>query len=142
MPRNVWKPKLTWAHLRRLKLLLTRSLDLYTIRSTSGKSPTGKDFNGDLSLSTVYPKPGYQNAPKFCENTDKAMGTYAFNVPKRLTPGKYTFLWLWAFNSDKNLYSSCFEVEVVRNKAARDRMLKVCSFFLSRNLSLPLLHTF
>lgn len=89
-----------------------------------GKSPTGKDFNGDRSLSSVYPKPGYQNAPKFCDNTDKAMGTYAFNVPKNLSPGKYTFIWLWAFNSARNLYSSCFEVEVVRNKASRDSVLK------------------
>ena len=35
-----------------------------------------------------YPKPGYQNAPAFCENTDKSMGTYSFEVPKdKLKPG-------------------------------------------------------
>ena len=34
-----------------------------------------------------YPKPGYQNAPNFCKNMDKAMGTYSFNVPKNIAPG-------------------------------------------------------
>ena len=35
-----------------------------------------------------YPKPGYQNAPKFCEDTDKSLGTYSFNVPKNLEEGE------------------------------------------------------
>ena len=35
-----------------------------------------------------YPKPGFQNAPKFCENTERALGTYSFNVPKDLEAGK------------------------------------------------------
>ena len=36
---------------------------------------------------TTYPKPGYQNAPKFCENMDKALATNAFYIPN-LEPGK------------------------------------------------------
>ena len=36
----------------------------------------------------MYPKSGFQNAPNFCQGTDKAMATYSFNVPKNLRPGK------------------------------------------------------
>ena len=36
---------------------------------------------------TTYPKPGYQNAPKFCENMDKALATNAFYIPN-VAPGK------------------------------------------------------
>lgn len=50
-----------------------------------GTSPTGYAAS---SVYTKYPKPGYQNAPNFCENTDKSMGTYAFNVPEDLDAGK------------------------------------------------------
>lgn len=39
-----------------------------------------------LPLGT-YPRPGYQNAPKFCANTDRALGTYSFNVPGDLEAG-------------------------------------------------------
>lgn len=39
---------------------------------------------------TTYPKPGYQNAPKFCENMDKALATNAFYVPN-LQPGNPMF---------------------------------------------------
>jgi len=37
---------------------------------------------------TTYPKPGYQNAPKFCENMDKALATAAFYLPADLAEGK------------------------------------------------------
>nr|XP_004225509.2 uncharacterized protein LOC101242977 [Ciona intestinalis] len=89
-----------------------------------GRSPSGLDFGGDASLSSVYPKPGYGNAPRFCDNTDKAMATYSFNVPRNLRPGVYTFLWIWAFNGMGNIYSSCFEVNVARNKAHRNSLLR------------------
>lgn len=36
---------------------------------------------------TTYPKTGYQNAPKFCENTDKALATAAFYIPANLQSG-------------------------------------------------------
>ena len=51
-----------------------------------GISPTG--YQAAETYKT-YPKPGYQNAPKFCEDTDKSMGTYSFNVPTNLAAGKY-----------------------------------------------------
>ena len=34
-----------------------------------------------------FPRPGYQNAPAFCENTDKSMGTYSFNIPDDFEQG-------------------------------------------------------
>jgi len=54
----------------------------------TGRSPSGEDFGGNHLLSSVYPKSGYGNAPKFCENTDKAVATYSFNVPRNLSPGQ------------------------------------------------------
>ena len=53
-----------------------------------GISPVGAaNINPD-----IYPKPGYQNAPKFCENTDKAMGSYSFNIPEKFPAGRlYNF---------------------------------------------------
>ncbi|XP_039250782.2 uncharacterized protein LOC120328380 [Styela clava] len=71
----------------------------------------------------VYPKPGYQNAPAFCENMRKSLGTYSFNVPKNLEPGQYTFMWLWAFNSFKEIYSTCFEVKIVKTLKQRNVQL-------------------
>ena len=53
-----------------------------------GISPFGSDAATD-----VYPKPGYQNAPKFCENMDKALATNVFEVPT-LTPGKSKYVCL------------------------------------------------
>ena len=50
-----------------------------------GVSPFG--HMKSQSEITTYPKPGYQNAPKFCENMDKALATNAFYIPN-LEPGK------------------------------------------------------
>merc|ERR1712183_262092 len=72
----------------------------------------------------VYPKPGYQNAPKFCENTDKAMATYWLNIPETLASGEYTFVWTWSFNSLEDLYSGCLDVIVAPTKQERDEKLK------------------
>merc|ERR1711953_1357377 len=66
-----------------------------------------------------FPKVGFQNAPAFCEDTDKALSTYSFNVPQDLEAGEYTFVWLWAFNSPQDYYSTCFDVEIVEDAAAR-----------------------
>jgi len=55
-----------------------------------GTSPTG----AANSQSSTYPKPGYQNAPHFCQNTDKSLGTYSFNVPVDLAPGATLNEWL------------------------------------------------
>lgn len=37
---------------------------------------------------TTYPKPGFQNAPKFCENPDKALATNYFEIPADLPVGE------------------------------------------------------
>ena len=37
--------------------------------------------------------------------------------------GRYTFVWLWAFNSPQDYYSTCFEVFVAENAADRQETL-------------------
>jgi len=49
-----------------------------------GVSPVGQENTNPSS----YPKPGFQNAPLFCRDTDKSLGTYSFNVPQNLQPGE------------------------------------------------------
>merc|ERR1719285_955256 len=56
---------------------------------------------------------GFQNCPLFCENPDKALCTGTFTVPNNLAPGMYTFQWHWAFNSATDIYSTCWEANVV-----------------------------
>lgn len=56
---------------------------------------------------------GFQNCPLFCENPDKALCTGTFTVPDNLAPGMYTFQWHWAFNSATDIYSTCWEANVV-----------------------------
>lgn len=58
---------------------------------------------------------GFQNCPEFCSNRDKALCTNCFTIPSNLQNGKYTFMWLWAFNGPADLYSTCFDVEIVQN---------------------------
>ena len=50
-----------------------------------GVAPVGYQIPDQTT--TKYPKPGFQNAPKFCENTDKALATNHFNIPN-LQPGR------------------------------------------------------
>ena len=45
-------------------------------------------FGNSLKNPDGYPKPGYQNAPNFCRDTDKSMGSYSFNIPRKLSPGE------------------------------------------------------
>ena len=40
-----------------------------------------------------FPRPGYQNAPAFCENNDKSMGTYSFNIPDDFEQG-FSFIYI------------------------------------------------
>jgi len=87
-----------------------------------GKSPFGSDASDEVVNS--YPKPGYQNAPNFCDDTDKALATYSFNVPSDMNSGEYTFVWLWAFNGPTDYYSTCFEVEIVETPAERKKIFK------------------
>ena len=50
-----------------------------------GVAPTGHAIPDEVT--PTYPKPGFQNAPKFCEDTDKALATNTFTVPDKLQPG-------------------------------------------------------
>ncbi|CAH1782946.1 unnamed protein product [Owenia fusiformis] len=87
-----------------------------------GVSPFGHHISNQMTMT--YPKPGFQNAPKFCENPDKALGTYAFNLPSDFQPGRYTFLWAWYFNGKNDLYTGCWEADVVASRADRDHILR------------------
>merc|ERR1712152_51049 len=54
---------------------------------------------------------GFQNCPKFCDNTDKATCFGDFVVPDVDTAGYYTFVWYWIFNPGAP-YISCYEAYV------------------------------
>lgn len=86
-----------------------------------GLSPVGKNnVNPDS-----YPKPGFQNAPNFCGSTgtDKAFGSYSFNVPSDLPTGYYTFVWRWSFNGPTDIYTTCFDVQIVPTIQDRNGIL-------------------
>lgn len=55
---------------------------------------------------------GFQRAPKFCENTDRAMGTGCFKIPNDMATGHYVFQWYWEFNAGSP-YTNCFDAQVV-----------------------------
>lgn len=69
------------------------------------------DYDG-IHVTPSYDYKGFQNSPAFCENPDKALGTACFQVPASAVPGRYTFLWYWAFNSDLDIYTSCWEADI------------------------------
>ena len=48
-------------------------------------SDLGRSVN--IGDHNKYPKPGYMNGPAFCENRDKSMGTYSFNIPDDFVQG-------------------------------------------------------
>merc|ERR1712217_921454 len=54
---------------------------------------------------------GFQNCPKFCENTDKATCFGDFVVPTVDTSGYYTFVWYWIFNPGSP-YITCWEAYI------------------------------
>ncbi|XP_078573463.1 uncharacterized protein LOC144860195 [Branchiostoma floridae x Branchiostoma japonicum] len=83
-----------------------------------GVSPYGDDVSEEV-LRT-YPKVGFQNAPKFCEDPEDAMGTYNFTIPMDLTPGRHTFVWKWIRIPSVNPFTTCWEADVFRTKAERD----------------------
>merc|ERR1719333_1881284 len=55
---------------------------------------------------------GFQNCPRFCDNTDKALCTGTFKVPDDLADGHYTFQWRWVFNQGTAPYVTCFDAEI------------------------------
>lgn len=70
-------------------------------------------FSDDPHVNGVIDFKGFQNCPRFCENTDKALCTGTFTIPEGTTEGTYTFQWYWGFNSEADLYSTCYEANVV-----------------------------
>merc|ERR1719249_242152 len=55
---------------------------------------------------------GFQNCPKFCDNTDRATCFGDFVVPDVDASGWYTFVWYWIFNGGTAPYISCFEAYI------------------------------
>jgi len=53
---------------------------------------------------------GFQRSPRFCDNTDRALGTGCFQAPA--TAGDYIFQWYWEFNAGSP-YSTCYDAIVV-----------------------------
>merc|ERR550534_648686 len=70
-------------------------------------------FSVDPHVQGVVDFKGFQNCPKFCENRDKALCTGTITIPADAEIGVYTFQWYWAFNSPTDLYSTCWEAQVV-----------------------------
>lgn len=71
-----------------------------------------------------YDYKGFQNAPAFCDNKpsmDRATGTACFQLPSDMVSGRYTFLWYWAFNSDQDVYTTCWEADVVGGTSPTSR---------------------
>jgi len=89
----------------------------------SGVNPTSdptltqfhQNLVADLGTASGTDGAGFQNCPQFCTNADKCLCTGCFQIPTNLALGKYTFLWEWAFNTDTDLYTSCFDVNIVAN---------------------------
>jgi len=86
----------------------------------SGPNPTSdptlsafqKNLVADLGAAKNGDLKGFQHCPNFCAGTDKAFCEGCFNLPTNITAGKYTFMWLWGFNSPTDLYSTCWEVTI------------------------------
>ncbi|XP_019623682.1 PREDICTED: uncharacterized protein LOC109469585 isoform X2 [Branchiostoma belcheri] len=83
-----------------------------------GISPFGPDI--DPVITITYPKPGFQNVPKFCEHERKSMGTYNFTIPMDMKPGRHTFVWKWIRSPAVSPFTTCWEADVFATKAERD----------------------
>ena len=75
--------------------------------STSYNHLNGAHENGVIDYQ------GFQNCPKFCENMDRSLCTMCFDLEATLTPGRYSFQWLWSFNTLDDQYATCWEAEIV-----------------------------
>jgi len=70
-----------------------------------------KDFGKNTQADQMI---GFQHCPLFCQDNDKALCTNCFDVPSDLQVGStFTFVWEWAFNSVTDIYSSCWEAQIV-----------------------------
>jgi len=90
------------------------SLELF-VAPQSG-SPTftqlvQSSFGDDPHVNGKIDFKGFQNCPRFCDNTDKSLCTGTFTVPN-LADGVYSFQWKWEFNAGTAPYVSCFEATI------------------------------
>jgi len=72
-------------------------------------------FSDDPHVRNTIDFKGFMNCPRFCDDTDKSLCTGTFTLPTTTTPQVYTFQWYWAFNSEADLYATCWEARVVPN---------------------------
>lgn len=96
-------------------------LTLHLSRFDDISDPSQSDFDNNqlpASFTSIPHTPdtidfkGFQKCPKFCEDPDKSLCTGEFSLPLGLAPGIYTFQWKWAFNSETDLYATCWEAEI------------------------------
>jgi len=72
-------------------------------------------FSDDPHVRGQMDMKGFQNCPRFCDDTDKSLCTGTFTIGADVPPGVYTFQWYWAFNSEADLYATCWEATVEEN---------------------------
>jgi len=72
-------------------------------------------FSDDPHVKGQIDFKGFMNCPRFCDDTDKSLCTGTFTVGENVQPGVYTFQWYWAFNSEADLYATCWEARVEPN---------------------------
>ena len=65
------------------------------------------DFGTNVNGGSI----GFGNCPDV-SNTDRAVCFGDFEVPTSLE-GECTFVWYWPFNSDQDVYTTCFEADVL-----------------------------
>jgi endoglucanase len=83
-----------------------------------GISPFGQAL---MNRGYAFPRPGFQNCPRFDDNNDKSMCGQCFTVPD-LTPGVWTFVWEWEFNAGQ-YYRTCFEAKVASGSLTNTTIL-------------------
>jgi len=72
-------------------------------------------FSDDPHVRGQMDFKGFMNCPRFCDDTDKSLCTGTFTLGANVQPGVYTFQWYWAFNSEADLYATCWEAVVQPN---------------------------
>jgi len=70
-------------------------------------------FSDDPHVRNTIDFKGFMNCPRFCDDTDKSLCTGTFSLGDTVPEGTYTFQWYWAFNSEADLYATCWEARVV-----------------------------
>jgi len=77
--------------------------------------PIPSSFESDPHVQGVIDFKGFQNCPRFCDDTDKSLCTGTITIPNDMPQRTYTLQWYWAFNSPTDLYATCWEANIVAN---------------------------